>query len=119
MNVDIFKSDQVKYYFASAIPMMVVVLAGWYLIKHVLAQTRQTPVNTPKTPQIGKTNRNHNPVSTGNLRTPVLRAGHRISTVMVQIWPKRSYKAPDKAGQVEMAPNHVLERVCKDVRILS
>ena len=51
MNVDIFKSDpEVKYYFASAIPMMVVVLVGWYFIKHVLARRRQTPVNIPTTP---------------------------------------------------------------------
>ena len=31
------------YYFASAVPMMVVVLVGWYLIKHVLARRRHTP----------------------------------------------------------------------------
>lgn len=44
MNVDIFKSDpDVKYYFASALPMMFVVLGGWYLIKHFLARRRQTP----------------------------------------------------------------------------
>lgn len=44
MNVDIFKSDpDVKYYFASAVPMMVVVLVGWYFIKHFLARRRQTP----------------------------------------------------------------------------
>ena len=43
MNVDIFKSDpDVKYYFASAVPMMVVVLIGWYIIKHLLARRRQT-----------------------------------------------------------------------------
>lgn len=44
MNVDIFKSDpEVKYYFASAVPMMIVVLVGWYFIKHFLARRRQTP----------------------------------------------------------------------------
>lgn len=44
MNVDILKSDpDVKYYFASAVPMMIVVLIGWYFIKHVLAKRRQTP----------------------------------------------------------------------------
>ncbi len=43
MNVDIFKSDpDVRYYFASAIPMMAVVLVGWYFIKHFLARRRQT-----------------------------------------------------------------------------
>ena len=44
MNVDIFQSDpDVKYYFASAIPMMALVLIGWYIIKHALARRRQTP----------------------------------------------------------------------------
>ncbi len=43
MNVDIFKSyPDVRYYFASAVPMMVVVLVGWYFIKHFLARRRQT-----------------------------------------------------------------------------
>lgn len=43
MNVDIFESDpNVKYYFASAVPMMIVVLVGWYFIKHFLARRRQT-----------------------------------------------------------------------------
>ena len=44
MNVDIFKSDpDIRYYFASAVPMMVVVLVGWYVLKHFLARRRQTP----------------------------------------------------------------------------
>ena len=39
MNVDIFQSDpDVKYYFVSAVPMMIVVLVGWYFIKHFLAR---------------------------------------------------------------------------------
>ena len=45
MNVDIFNSGDpsIRYYFASAIPMMVLVLFLWYFIKHVLATERQTP----------------------------------------------------------------------------
>lgn len=43
MNVDIFQSDpDVKYYFASAVPLMAVVLVGWYIVKHALAKRRQT-----------------------------------------------------------------------------
>ena len=53
MNVDIFKSDpDVKYYFASAVPMMVVVLVGWYIIKHLLARRRQTVRRTLSTPNL-------------------------------------------------------------------
>ena len=44
MNVDIFKSDpSIRWYFASAIPMMIIVLVLWYFIKHSLARRRQTP----------------------------------------------------------------------------
>ena len=45
MNVDIFNpgDPSVRYYFASAVPMMVLVLILWYLVKHVLAAERQTP----------------------------------------------------------------------------
>jgi len=47
MNVDIFQSDpgypSIRYYFASAVPMMVITLLGWYFIKHSLARRRQTP----------------------------------------------------------------------------
>lgn len=44
MNVDIFHNDpSIRWYFASAIPMMVLVLFLWYFIKHFLARRRQTP----------------------------------------------------------------------------
>lgn len=47
MNVDIFQSTpgypSIRYYFASAVPMMVLTLLGWYVIKHFLARRRQTP----------------------------------------------------------------------------
>ena len=44
MNVDIFEaSPDIKYYFASAVPLMVLVLALWYFFKHSLASERQTP----------------------------------------------------------------------------
>ena len=44
MNVNIFRDDpSVRYYFASAVPLMALVLAGWYLMKHGLAPTTQTP----------------------------------------------------------------------------
>ena len=47
MNVDIFQSGpgypSIRYYFASAVPMMVLTLLGWYFIKHALARQRQTP----------------------------------------------------------------------------
>ena len=43
MNVDIFASNpDIRYYFASAVPMMAVVLVGWYIVKHILARRRQT-----------------------------------------------------------------------------
>ena len=47
MNVDIFQSDpgypSIRWYFASAIPMMALTLICWYIIKHFLARRRQTP----------------------------------------------------------------------------
>ena len=47
MNVDIFQSSpgypSIRWYFASALPMMVLVLVFWYFIKHFLARRRQTP----------------------------------------------------------------------------
>ena len=44
MNVNILKDDpSIRYYFASAVPLMALVLAGWYLMKHGLAPARQTP----------------------------------------------------------------------------
>ena len=44
MNVDIFQNDpSIRWYFASALPMMAVVLIFWYFIKHFLARRRQTP----------------------------------------------------------------------------
>lgn len=45
MNVDLFNpgDPSVRWYFASAIPMMVLVLFLWYFIKHALAAERQTP----------------------------------------------------------------------------
>ena len=44
MNVDTFqKEPSIRYYFASAVPLMVLVLLFWYLIKHSLAHERQTP----------------------------------------------------------------------------
>ena len=44
MNVDILSSNpSIRRYFASAIPMMILVLVLWYFIKHFLARRRQTP----------------------------------------------------------------------------
>ena len=44
MNVDTFEANpNIRYYFASAIPLMVVVLFFWYFTKHSLAHERQTP----------------------------------------------------------------------------
>ncbi|KAL8909275.1 MAG: hypothetical protein Q9207_000285 [Kuettlingeria erythrocarpa] len=44
MNVDTFSDDpSLKYYFASAVPVMLFVLILWYIIKHALARRRQTP----------------------------------------------------------------------------
>ncbi|KAL9084281.1 MAG: hypothetical protein Q9159_005326 [Coniocarpon cinnabarinum] len=44
MNVDTFSNDpSIKWYFASAIPLMFVVLILWYVLKHSLASRKQTP----------------------------------------------------------------------------
>lgn len=44
MNVDTFAPNpSIKWYFISAVPLMVVVLLFWYFIKHALAHERQTP----------------------------------------------------------------------------
>ncbi|KAI9654647.1 MAG: hypothetical protein M1821_005854 [Bathelium mastoideum] len=44
MNVDTFSHDpSIKWYFISAVPLMVLVLCLWYILKHSLARRRQTP----------------------------------------------------------------------------
>ncbi|KAG8529371.1 uncharacterized protein KY384_006007 [Bacidia gigantensis] len=44
MNVDIFKAEpSIRYYFASAVPLMALVLGLWFFFKHSLASERQTP----------------------------------------------------------------------------
>ena len=44
MNVDTFSMDpSIKYYFAAAVPLMVLVLILWYVLKHALASRHQTP----------------------------------------------------------------------------
>ena len=44
MNVDTFGHDpSIKWYFVAAAPMMLLVFAFWYLVKHSLAGRRQTP----------------------------------------------------------------------------
>ena len=44
MNTDTFKSNpEIKWYFIAAVPMMLLVLCGWYVFKHFLASQRQTP----------------------------------------------------------------------------
>ena len=44
MNTDTFKRNpETKWYFAAAVPMMLLVLCGWYVFKHFLASQRQTP----------------------------------------------------------------------------
>ncbi len=45
MNVDIFNpgDPKVRYYFASAVPMMILTLILWYVVKHILAAEFQTP----------------------------------------------------------------------------
>lgn len=44
MNVDIFANNpSIKWYFVVAVPMMLLVLIFWYVIKHFLARRRQTP----------------------------------------------------------------------------
>ena len=44
MNVDTFSKDpSIKWYFVSVFPMMLAVLISWYVLKHYLEQSRQTP----------------------------------------------------------------------------
>ena len=44
MNVDTFSGDpSIKWYFIAAIPLMVLVLFLWYILKHLLASRQQTP----------------------------------------------------------------------------
>lgn len=44
MNVDTFSGNpSIKWYFITAVPMMVFVFIFWYFIKHFLARRRQTP----------------------------------------------------------------------------
>lgn len=44
MNVDTFQDNpSIKYYFAAAVPLMLLVLILWYILKHALASRRQTP----------------------------------------------------------------------------
>lgn len=44
MNVDTFHNDpSIKWYFIVAVPFMLMILACWYILKHLLARQRQTP----------------------------------------------------------------------------
>ncbi|KAL8721748.1 MAG: hypothetical protein Q9225_001646 [Loekoesia sp. 1 TL-2023] len=44
MNVDAFSNDpSIKWYFVSTVPLMLLVLSLWDIVKHVLARRRQTP----------------------------------------------------------------------------
>jgi hypothetical protein len=44
MNVDAFSHDpSTKWYFIVSVPFMLLVLAAWYIIKHILARQRQAP----------------------------------------------------------------------------
>lgn len=47
MNVALFQADpgypSIRYFFATAIPLMILTLLGWYAVKHFLARRRQTP----------------------------------------------------------------------------
>ena len=45
-QVDTFSNDpSIKWYFIATVPLMLLVLILWYIIKHVLARRRQTPYN--------------------------------------------------------------------------
>ncbi|KAF1983503.1 hypothetical protein K402DRAFT_396522 [Aulographum hederae CBS 113979] len=45
MNVDTFDpSPSIKWYFIVSVPLMVLILVLWYLLKHVLARHRQDPL---------------------------------------------------------------------------
>ena len=44
MNVDLFVDNpSIKWFFISAVPLMVLVLISWYILKHMLVRNRQTP----------------------------------------------------------------------------
>lgn len=44
MNVDAFAGDpSIKWYFIAAVPLMLLVLILWYMLKHALAARHQTP----------------------------------------------------------------------------
>ncbi len=44
MNVNTFANDpSIKWYFIVSVPFMLLVLAAWYITKHVIARQRQTP----------------------------------------------------------------------------
>ena len=44
MNVDTFSGDpSVKWFFITAAPLMVIVFLSWYILKHQIAGSRQTP----------------------------------------------------------------------------
>ena len=46
MNVSVFNGvgyPSIKWYFISAVPLMIMVLISWYMLKHYLNQSRQTP----------------------------------------------------------------------------
>jgi hypothetical protein len=45
MNVDTFQNyPRIRYYFAAAVPLMVIVIVLWFIIKHMLAQRHQDPL---------------------------------------------------------------------------
>ncbi|MBE7182201.1 MAG: magnesium transporter CorA family protein, partial [Terriglobus roseus] len=45
MNVDTFSNDpSLKWFFISAVPLMLVVLGLWYVVKHMIARSRQDPL---------------------------------------------------------------------------
>lgn len=45
MNVDTFQNDpSIKWWFIVSVPLMALVLAAWYLVKHWLARARQDPL---------------------------------------------------------------------------
>ena len=44
MNVDAFANNpSLKWYFISAVPLMLTVMVSWYVLKHYLERSRQTP----------------------------------------------------------------------------
>jgi hypothetical protein len=45
MNVDTFENNpSIKWWFIATVPLFVVMILGWYLIKHTLASQRQDPL---------------------------------------------------------------------------